>query len=122
MSEKASENAQQNNKSEENSVVSSVAEPDRPKKNINVAGNDNSNQLNDTDNDNDNDNDESSNKKQRTNYRDPIRLANIKSAIDFLLQQENAQGETSTRRNKNLKEVSRQFKIPYNTLRDNFLR
>ena len=129
MSEKASENgtdSQQNNKSEENSVVSNVPEPDRPKKNTNVAGNDNSNQLNandtDNDNDNENDNDESSNKKQRTNYRDPIRLANIKSAIDFLLQQENAQGETSTRRNKNLKEVSRQFKIPYNTLRDNFLR
>jgi len=60
-------------------------------------------------------------KKPRTNYRDPRRMANIKSAIDLLLQQEGNDGESS-RKTKNLKEVSRQFNIPYNTLRDNFLR
>ena len=65
---------------------------------------------------------EGASKKQRTNYRDPSRLANIKAAIDFLLQQENLDGTSGGKKIRNLKEVSRQFKIPYNTLRDNFLR
>lgn len=120
-------------KSEENSGNLSVdlgpaVEPEsrksdelnKKRNNSNDTEDDNSNQS--PSNDNDNDNEDSANKKQRTNYRDPARLANIKAAIDFLLQQENAEDEMTTRRNKNLKEVSRQFKIPYNTLRDNFLR
>lgn len=117
MSENDTTVPQLNNKSEENSVVSSISEPNRQKNDINTDVEEDNSNANDND-----DNDESSSKKQRTNYRDPTRLANIKSAIEFLLQQENAQGETSNRKNKNLKEVSRQFKIPYNTLRDNFLR
>ena len=65
------------------------------------------------------DSQEYSNKKPRTNYRDPNRLANIKAAIDCLLQQGSPDGDIKVR---NLKEVSREFNIPYNTLRDNFLR
>lgn len=64
----------------------------------------------------------SASKKSRTNHRDPSRLANIKAAIDLLLQQESIDSNGSPRKIKNLKEVSRLFKIPYNTLRDNFLR
>mmetsp|Transcript_20981 Transcript_20981/g.28864 ORF Transcript_20981/g.28864 Transcript_20981/m.28864 type:complete len:365 (-) Transcript_20981:653-1747(-) len=77
-------------------------------------------ESNDSDNFEDNQDDEKASKKPRTNYRDPRRLANIKAAIDLLLQQEETEGES--RKSKNLKEVSRQFNIPYNTLRDNFLR
>ena len=112
-------------KSEENSdtlvggLPSVSAEPESRKKNE-INSNDTEDENSNQSPSNKNDNEDNSNKKQRTNYRDPARLANIKAAIDFLLQQENAEDETTnTFKNKNLKEVSRQFKIPYNTLRDN---
>ena len=112
-------------KSEENSgtgVPSVSAEPESRKRNE-INSNDTEDENSNQSPSNKNDNEDNSNKKQRTNYRDPARLANIKAAIDFLLQQENAEDETTnTFKNKNLKEVYRQFKIPYNTLRDNFLR
>ena len=61
-------------------------------------------------------------KKQRTDHRDPRRVANIEAAIEYLLQMEQTRERMGLRRTTNLKEVSRQFNIPYNTLRDNFLR
>ena len=69
-----------------------------------------------------NGNEEEPKKRPKTNFRDPSRLANIKAAIEYLLKQDNAGVKKGSRRTKNLKEVSRQFNIPYNTLRDNFLR
>lgn len=60
------------------------------------------------------------NKQKRTNTKDPNRREKIRAAIHFILQ--NEPGLTGTRRAPNLKKVSQQFNIPYNTLRDNFLR
>lgn len=63
------------------------------------------------------------NKRPKAYLRDPGRAANIKAAIDHILQLENNSFKHGySRQTKNLKEVSRQFNIPYNTLRDNFLR
>ena len=61
--------------------------------------------------------DERSNKKRRTNYRRPENAAKLNAAVNALIMQKqdrNGHGDIRT--------VSKLFNIPYNTLRDNYLR
>lgn len=61
--------------------------------------------------------DDSANKKRRTNYKNPENSAKLNAAINMLINQiEDQSGH------KDLKSISKMFNIPYNTLRDNYLK
>lgn len=62
--------------------------------------------------------DSSASKKRRTNYKNPENSAKLSAAINMLL---NQQTEDSNGQ-RDLKSISKMFNIPYNTLRDNYLR
>ena len=65
----------------------------------------------------DNATDDSANKKRRTNYKNPENSAKLNAAINMLINQvEDSSGH------KDLKSISKMFNIPYNTLRDNYLK
>ena len=57
-------------------------------------------------------------KKCRTNYRVPENAAKLNAAIDALIEQMHDSKEYP----KDMKAAAKVFQIPYNTLRDNFIR
>ena len=61
--------------------------------------------------------DDSANKKRRTNYKNPENSAKLNAAINMLINQMDDQSG-----HKDLKSISKMFNIPYNTLRDNYLK
>ena len=63
-------------------------------------------------------NDDNANKKRRTNYKTPENQTKLNAAIALLVSK---QSEASSGQ-KDLKAISKSFGIPYNTLRDNYLR
>lgn len=65
----------------------------------------------------DDDDDENRRKKRkRTNYKDPERLAVLTEAVDVLV------GRLNSDQPLDMRSVSKRFNIPYNTLRDNYLK
>lgn len=56
-------------------------------------------------------------KRPRTNYKDPENSAKLNAALSMLINQE---GDAQVM--KDIKSVAKIFAVPYNTLRDNFLR
>lgn len=56
-----------------------------------------------------------SKKRKRTNYRDPENASKLAAALNILI---NTQGESQH----DLKSVAKMFDLPYNTLRDNYLK
>lgn len=59
--------------------------------------------------------DDSSKKRRRTNYKDPEHAGQLNAALNALINQD-GDGQ------KDLKTVSKMFNLPYNTLRDNYLK
>ncbi len=60
--------------------------------------------------------DDSSKKRRRTNYKDPENSNKLNAALNSLINQQDGEGQ------KDLKTVSKLYNLPYNTLRDNFLK
>lgn len=58
-----------------------------------------------------------SGKRARTNYKDPENSAKLNAALSMLINQD-GEGQIM----KDIKSVAKIFGVPYNTLRDNFLR
>jgi len=56
-------------------------------------------------------------KRPRTNYKDPENSAKLNAALSMLINQD-GEGQII----KDIKSVAKLFGVPYNTLRDNFLR
>lgn len=63
--------------------------------------------------------DEKSGKRPRTNYKDPTNHTKLMNAINFMKSSHGSEGQQGRR---DLKSVSKLFGLPYNTLRDNYLR
>lgn len=61
--------------------------------------------------------DDKSAKKRRTNYRRPENAAKLNAAVNALIMQ-----KQDSQAPKDIRSVSKIFNIPYNTLRDNYLR
>ena len=55
-------------------------------------------------------------KRKRTNYKDPERLAILTEAVNVLV------GRLNSDQPLDMRSVSKRFNIPYNTLRDNYLK
>lgn len=55
-------------------------------------------------------------KRKRTNYKDPERLAILTEAVNVLVDRLNSDQP------RDMRSVSKRFNIPYNTLRDNYLK
>jgi hypothetical protein len=64
----------------------------------------------------DNNKDENSKKRRRTNYKDPENANKLNAALSSLINQSDGEGQ------KDLKTVAKMYNLPYNTLRDNFLK
>jgi len=62
------------------------------------------------------DEDDRRKKRKRTNYKDPERLAILTEAVNVLV------GRLNSDLPLDMRSVSKQFNIPYNTLRDNYLK
>ncbi len=60
--------------------------------------------------------DDASKKRKRTNYKDPENSSKLNAALNALINQQDGEGQ------KDLKTVSKLYNLPYNTLRDNFLK
>lgn len=60
--------------------------------------------------------DENSKKRRRTNYKDPEHANKLNAALSSLINQTDGEGQ------KDLKTVAKMYNLPYNTLRDNFLK
>jgi hypothetical protein len=60
-------------------------------------------------------------KKTRIDYKDSENSAKLQSAIDCILEQKKIESTVGSKR-KNMREVSQIYNIPYNTLRDNYIR
>lgn len=68
--------------------------------------------------DGDDSNDASLTKRKRTNYRQPENNAKLTAAVNVLV----SRYQQNSDRNVDIKSVSRMFGVPYNTLRDNFIK
>jgi hypothetical protein len=73
--------------------------------------------LNNTDSSYDDGQDNKRRKRARTNYKDPENSAKLNAALSMLINQD-GEGQIV----KDIKSVAKIFGVPYNTLRDNFLR
>ena len=73
--------------------------------------------LNNTDSSFDDGQDNKRRKRARTNYKDPENSAKLNAALSMLINQD-GEGQIV----KDIKSVAKIFGVPYNTLRDNFLR
>ena len=60
--------------------------------------------------------DEQSNKRRRINYRDPANAARLATALGILIRQKNEN------KVQDVKLIAAHFGLPYNTLRDNYLK